>query len=153
MRASASCARSLTAVLATLVAISIAQPAAAQDVEGQNFPLPQDEIFLVQIVGEAPFHVVAESVSYDVEGLVTLESGGEVVAAFETFQLAFAARADIHTDRAFEIKTHEGDRLYVPAHEVVIADDGMVRLEIDGELVGVVYQPNVRYVVAAEAGS
>ena len=148
MRATTSITNRFAGLAALFAMAGLVQPAAAQD--AQVFPLTQEEIFLVQIVGEAPFHVLAETVSYDAEGLVTLMSGGEAVAAFETFQLAFVARADINHDRAFEILTHEGELLYVPAAGIS-NDDGMVRLEMDGDLVGVVYQPNVRYVVAAEA--
>ena len=83
--------------------------------------------------------------------MISLEKGDKTVAAFSAYQLIYLVRLTTNAEGSYEIKTNEGQVRQFPADDISFDPSNVIRLEAGGELVGIVWSNNVRYV--AEAGA
>ena len=105
----------------------------------------------VQIQNEPPFEIKADRIVHHPSGLVSLQDGELTVAAFTAYQLVYLVRTSERAERTFEVKTTDGTVREFWADDIHFDPSQMVRLEADGDLVGLIWNNNVRYVVATDA--
>lgn len=105
----------------------------------------------VQLQNEPAFDIKADRIVQNQSGMVTLQDGEVTVAAFTAYQLVYVVRTSASAKRTYELKTSDGTVRTFSADRILVDPSNMVRLEADGELVGLVWNNNVRYVVATGA--
>ena len=108
-------------------------------------------VFEVQLQGESAFELQADRIVQHPSGMISLEKGDKTVAAFSAYQLIYLVRLTTNAEGSYEIKTNEGQVRQFPADDISFDPSNVIRLEAGGELVGIVWSNNVRYV--AEAGA
>ena len=108
--------------------------------------------YLIRVQGEdAPFEVRAERVSRHTNGMVTLESNGQTVAVFNGYQLLYMVQDLDRAETEFEVKTHDGEVRRFKADRMRVDAQGLVEFESAGHVSGLIWNNNVRYVVAVLA--
>jgi len=132
---------------ATILAVAAPNPVgllgrlAAQDVN----------VYEVQLQGEGAFELNGDRIVHHPSGMVTIEDEGIIVAAFSAYQLTYVVQTATRAEREYEIKTTEGAIRRFSADRISFDPSNLVRLEAEGELVGIVWNNNVRYIVASDA--
>jgi hypothetical protein len=108
-------------------------------------------VYEVQLQGESPFELRADRIVQHPSGMVTLEDDGVTVAAFVAYQLIYVVRTGTKAERTYELKIQDGSVRQFGADRISSDPSNLIRLEAGGELVGIVWNNNVRYVVAVDA--
>lgn len=137
----------LFVLLATLVASAAPNPMGLV----RSLTAQGRHTYEVQLLNEPSFDLKADRILYHPSGMVSLQDGEQTVAAFTAYQLVYVIRTSESAAREFEIKTTDGTTRLFPADRLVFDPSQMVRLEADGTLVGLVWNNNVRYVIAADS--
>jgi hypothetical protein len=104
----------------------------------------------VLVQGESPFQIHASRLAYNQNGIVTLETGERKVAAFMGYQVVYAVRTGVDGTREFDLRTSDGSSRRLVADRFVLDPAGTIRFEADGQLVGIVSNNYLRYVVDVE---
>jgi hypothetical protein len=145
--------RYLTSPALVVVLLATVLAAAAPNPMGLLGRLSAQNVHVFEILlqGESAFELRGDRIVYHPSGMVTLEDDGVTVAAFSAYQLVYLVRVSTRAERTYEIKTADGIVKRFGADRISFDPSNLVRLEAGGELVGMVWNNNVRYVVAAEA--
>ena len=108
--------------------------------------------YLVRIQGEdTAFEVRAERVARHSSGMVTLEVDGRTVAAFNGYQLQYMVQDLDRAETEFEVKTQDGEVRRFNADHMRLDAQGLLEFEANNEISGLIWNNNVRYVVAVDA--
>ena len=108
--------------------------------------------YLVRVQGEeAPFEVRAERMARHTNGTVTLESNGKTVAAFNGYQLLYMVQNLDQAETEFDVTTHDGEVRRFKADRMRLDAQGLVEFESADQVSGLIWNNNVRYVIAVDA--
>ena len=133
--------------LAATLSLLISAPFVHAQIADRGF-----HTYLIRIQGEdAPFEVRAERVARHPSGMVTLEANGRTVGAFNGYQLLYMVQELDSAETEFEVKTHDGELRRFKADRMRLDAQGLVEFEADSHITGLIWNNNVRYVVAVDA--